>query len=516
MTEAPSDLKRSVHCEAIRTGFLEGTKEQVRMVSRNYPLPVDMTRATQGVFGEQIVAGLVARAQADAIYGIRTTDVETFDATGGSVDTNANKFRCQTGTSVGGYGVIRTKRAVRYRPGQGARFRFTAQFSTPAALSLQWAGIFSSVDFIGFGYNGTSFGVTRRIPGALHIHKFTVTAGTGGPSETATVTLNGTGFGTVLDGGLSTAQTARDLAATSYTGWEVEAVGDDVYFMNLNPAVLAGAFTYGTTGSSTATVTAVQVGAANDNDTDHVAQASWVHDTADWFDPEGLNIFEIEFGYLGAANLRFRIYRPSLGRFVDVHCMERANDASDTTVNVDNPSLKPGIIAASLGSTTNLTVQSGSLMGGVEGEIHPFRSPRGNVHTQTGVSTEANVLSVRNARVFGGAVNQQEILPALLAASVGGSKPAEVRVYKNATLTDALWTYEDEGVSCAEICTDAITAISGGTLIAAQAISGSGQASIDLTALEIHLEPTESLTITVAVSGGAGNNATASLTWLED
>lgn len=499
-----------------RLGFLEPASEMVRSVSLLHPLPTREAASSRGVFGEQITAVLVARAQADATYGIRATDVETFTATGGSADTNARKFRCQTGTSVGGYGVVRTKRAVRYRPGQGARFRFTGQFSTPAANSLQWAGIFSSVDFIGFGYNGTSFGVTRRIPGALHIHKFTITAGTGGPSETATVTLDGTGFNTALDGGLSTAEVARDLAATSYTGWEVEAVGSDLYFMALDPAALAGAFTYGTTGSSTATLSEIQAGAANDNDTDHVAQASWSHDTASWFDPEGLNIFEVEFGYLGAANLRFRIYRPSLGRFVDVHCMERANDASDTTVNVDNPSLKPGIIAASLGSTTNLTVQSGSLMGGIEGEVHPFRSPRGAVHTQTGVSTEANVLSVRNARVFGGTVNQQEILPALLAASVGGSKPAEVRVYKNATLTDAIWTYEDEGESCAEICTDAITSISGGSLIAAQAISGSGQASIDLSALEIHLEPTESLTVTVAVSGGAGNNATASLAWLED
>lgn len=515
MTVAPDDVKKAVHADAIRTGFLETDVNSVRMVSRNYPLPVDMTRASQGVFGEQVVAHLTPRVQVDSIYGIRVTDVETFTATGGSADVNARKFRCQTGTSIGGYGVIRSKRAVRYRPGFGARFRFTAQFSTPAANSLQWAGVFSSVDFIGFGYNGTSFGVTRRVPGSLHIEKFTVTAGSAGGGETITVTLDGTGVNTAVGGSLSTAEVARELAETSYTGWEVAAVGDDVYFMALSPEVKSGAFTYGTTGSSTATNSTLQVGAANDNDTDHIAQASWVHDTATWLDPEGLNIYEIEFGFLGAANLRFRIYNPSLGRFVDVHCLERANDSADTTVNVDNPSLKPGWIAASLGSTTNLTVQGASMMGAVEGELAPFRNPRGYVHTQTGVSTESNVLSVRNARVFGDTVNQQEILPRLLAASVGGSKPAEVRVYIGATLTDALWTYGEEGVSCAEICTDAI-APTGGRLIAAQAISGSGQTSIDLSELEINLGPTEILTVTIAVSGGAGNNATASLTWLED
>lgn len=36
----PSDVKKSVHCEAIRTGFLEGDAGSVRMVSESYPLPV--------------------------------------------------------------------------------------------------------------------------------------------------------------------------------------------------------------------------------------------------------------------------------------------------------------------------------------------------------------------------------------------------------------------------------------------------------------------------------------------
>ena len=35
--------------------------------------------------------------------------------------------------------MIRSKRAVRYRPGLGARFRFTAAFTAGVALSIQWA-----------------------------------------------------------------------------------------------------------------------------------------------------------------------------------------------------------------------------------------------------------------------------------------------------------------------------------------------------------------------------------------
>jgi len=59
------------------------------------------------------------------------SDLETFEATGGSADNSGNLFRCQTGTSAGGYGVVRSKEAVIYRAGEGIEATLTAAF-TPA------------------------------------------------------------------------------------------------------------------------------------------------------------------------------------------------------------------------------------------------------------------------------------------------------------------------------------------------------------------------------------------------
>jgi hypothetical protein len=61
--------------------------------------------------------------QIEAVYGLRDkTDIETFSATGGSVaaeDTGTGtEFKCSTGTSVGAYGIIRSRRSTAYRAGQ--------------------------------------------------------------------------------------------------------------------------------------------------------------------------------------------------------------------------------------------------------------------------------------------------------------------------------------------------------------------------------------------------------------
>jgi hypothetical protein len=69
-------------------------------------------------FGDQRIVELAPRVQLAATYGLINTDViETFTATGGSADVNNNLYRCQTGTSAGGYGVLRSKDGVEYRPG---------------------------------------------------------------------------------------------------------------------------------------------------------------------------------------------------------------------------------------------------------------------------------------------------------------------------------------------------------------------------------------------------------------
>lgn len=45
---------------------------------------------------------------------------------------------------------------------------------------------------------------------------------------------------------------------------------------------------------------------------------------------------------------------------------------------------------------------------------------------------------------------------------------------------------------------------------------GGDSKDLDLSGLNIHLAPGDSITITALVSGGAGSDASSSMTWYED
>lgn len=513
----PSDVKHHTHCDAIRAGFLEGDVNSVRMVSQDHPLPVSQPQS-RGVFGEQIVGQLDPVIQLDASYGLRsTTDVEVLSAAGGSATAADGLWDCATGTSVGGYGVLRSRRVVRYKAGLGVRFRFTAAFDSDnaTALSLQWAGVFSAVDFVGFGYNGTSFGLNRRAPGKIGVYEFDITTGTGGAGETITITLDGTAFPVAVGSGLTTAEVASALAAETYTGWLAEATGSEVYFYQTNPAAFTGAFSFASTGTAAATVTQRVAGAANDNDSGHVAQTSWDRQPFTGFDPSNLNAYEVLIGYLGAANFTFRVYDPTRSVYQTVHTVSFSDTDGYTGPNLNDPSLRVGYIAASLGSTTDLHVYGASMLGAREGFSRPSRNPQAWSSSAGSVTTEQNLLSVRNGDIFNRVVNRQEILPLRASFAVGSGKPAEVRVYLNGAVTGGAWSYVEENVSHAHY-DETGGAVTGGRLVAAAAIPGGGSTQINLSDFGIRLSPGDTLNLTAFVSGGAGSDVSASLTWQED
>lgn len=145
--------------------------------------------ADKGAFHDTLMLEINPIVQIQAVYGLREK-VETFTATGGSVSVVDNKFVCQTGTSVGGYGVIRSLRPVVYKPGQGLFCRGTAMFDSANALanSFQTFGMFNATDGLFFGYLGANYGINHEYGGRLEIQRLTLTVGAGG-AETGTVTL---------------------------------------------------------------------------------------------------------------------------------------------------------------------------------------------------------------------------------------------------------------------------------------------------------------------------------------
>jgi hypothetical protein len=133
-----------------------------------------------GAFGEQLTSHKTPVVQIANKYKIdpaNLTDLlEIFEATGGSADNNGNLFRCQTGTSSGGYGVVRSRETLNYAAGQGVEALFTAKFTTGIASSLQFGGMFSLTETLAFGYDGADFSCLHSYDGEAEVQLITVTA----------------------------------------------------------------------------------------------------------------------------------------------------------------------------------------------------------------------------------------------------------------------------------------------------------------------------------------------------
>jgi hypothetical protein len=186
-----------------------------------------------GAFGEQITSHKTPIVQIANKYQIdpaESQDLEIFEATGGSADNDANMFRCQTGTSAGAYGVVRSKETLNYRAGQGVEAMMTASFTTGIASSLQFAGMFSLTETLAFGYDGADFSVIHEYNGQAEIQLITVTVTGAG---TCTVTLDGTASAGIAVTNSTVQTNAREIADglkadTLANSWRFEQVDDMV------------------------------------------------------------------------------------------------------------------------------------------------------------------------------------------------------------------------------------------------------------------------------------------------
>lgn len=486
-----------------------------------------------GAFGELLTAGLTPRVQIDAIFGILSSDHETLtDGVSGSATASGSMFVCETGTSSGGYGVIRSRRLLRYRPGQGMRLRFTGLFTTGVANSQQFAGGFTATEAVGFGYSGTSFGVWRRDAGSAKIVRLTVTAAAAG-AETITVTLNSVAFTVATGGALATTalvaeRIAENIVATGWTSTvSPTSNGSTVTFIQGNPAVADGTYSLSSTGTVTGTFATIQAGVANVTTGANVfiAQADWNLDVMDGsggatnpsgilLDPTKLNIYEVVIPYLGAGAITYYVRLPG-GGHQEVHRIEWPN--AQTTPNMKNPTLRLGWFAASLGSTTNLTVKGASASGFTEGDILPLRDPFGTSRNGfTAEATEYVAFVIRVGGTFGSTVNQREVVPiSLLVGTETSNRIVRVRLVLNPTLTGTVdWGYVDSATSCVEVATPTALTPSGGTTVGNSASATGSPTTLNLRDTGLRLQPGYTLAVCLQTASGSAVT-TSAMNWNE-
>lgn len=469
------------------------------------------TASNRSAFGDLVSESMEPITQISAQYGLLSS-LETYNATGGTVSTSDNMFVCTTGTNIGGYGVIRTKKPTIYREGQGLMARFTAIFDPDNAVanSLQFAGLFNVQDTIAFGYRGADFGIIYDTYGAQEIRKLTIT---GAGNGTLDLTLNSVTYNVPITTG-TVEHNAYEIEAwmnANQSVWDAEQVDDIVVFRNRNAAAVAGTYSIG--GSSGLTGSIAQTAAGTAKTASTILEEDWNGENVT-FDKSKGNVFMIKVSYLGFGPISFFVMDSS-GTFKRVHTIEYQNN--NIKPSISNRALKVGWTAASLGSTTNITVKGASAGTFIEGRSTLNSESHASINSNTSVSTSFEaVLTIKALESFGAKAMLGRIAFTGIEVSTDSTKEVVFKISKNATLGETNFTYHEEGDSIALVdVVDHADSSNAHAIYAGQVGSG-GSVSRNLKPFGIDLLANETLTVYAKVVSGSASDVTVTLIWKED
>lgn len=124
-------------------------------------------KTSPSAYGEIMTVNITPVIQADFNYGINGQTFTTSSLSGSFSNVDSNLVLECSGTA-GSFAQVRTKKIVRYRPGQGNGIRFTSMFTTGSEGTKQLYGIGDVDDGIFIGMSGSNFGIMRRSFGEDH------------------------------------------------------------------------------------------------------------------------------------------------------------------------------------------------------------------------------------------------------------------------------------------------------------------------------------------------------------
>jgi len=513
----------------------ERTLHEVYIRADEYGNLLNEGACSKSAFGENISIPITPKIQADAVYGLdpREFEIFTFSATG--IATHANStFVVGAGSSANSYGVIRSTNFIRYRPGQGVVARFTGSFSNNPVGFTQRAGLFNQENAIQIGYAHTNgkFGVLRANGGKAHIHDFNFTALANG---TVTVTLNGTTFtGVTLSAG-SVAGNISQLAQ----GLRAQALFNALYLLEYDQGRLrflatslgaqTGTFNMTSTATITFTSAARQVGATQTEN--WTFQEDFTIDKLDGtgysgvtLDPSKLNVYQINFRWLGAGEIRYAVENPLNGDMIFFHHEHYSN--RNTVPHLDNPSMKIGYVAANLNNGVGVvTCRGASFLGAIEGIVERTRLPYSvtatRIDSMNSPGSLYHLVSLKNRLIYQGKVNTRDLIVSRLTASVNTTgDPAVIRLFYNPTITNYLrWTTQGEYNASLYAFQDSTGLFTLGSQsippIAAFHVSNGDTIDVDLSAMGVHIPPNNFLTAVVTSTSNI-TNASASFIYVED
>lgn len=256
-----------------------------------------------------------------------------------------------------------------------------------------------------------------------------------------------------------------------------------------------------------------------------VAQSDWddpldgTGESGIVFDHTKLNVFQINYQYLGAGAINFYIQNPSTGGYVLFHIIKYSN--TNILPSTFNPNYHFTLWVDNKGTTDNMIMKSSSFAYFMEGstsfiELHQPQNSTG-IKSKTTVTSEVAIFTIRNKSSYVSKTNFIDIFLEHITASIEASAAnnlGSVRLVKNATLGGTP-SYADISTSNSVVEIDvAGTTVTGGVDIFPAPLAGKNDRILErLTDYKIILNPGE----TVTLAGVSANSATieGSLLWKE-
>lgn len=472
-------------------------------------------------FGELSVTESTPVVQLQFPYNINTRIVEVRDNFGISTVVN-NMANLSTGAAANQSANILSLKPVKYNAGQGGLWRGTAVFTTGVANSFQWIGIGDSLDGYFFGYNGATFSILRRQGGVPETRRLAITTGSTGIDD-VTITLNGNALSVSLTGASDTTVTANEIAAADYSnvgrGWEVHAMGANVFFRSYSDDARSGTYTLTDATSAVGSFSQSLAGAtATESIT---AITSWSEDKMAGAGPSSMtlnptkgNVYQIRYEWLGFGAIEYSIENDDTGAFQLVHRIDYSN--VNIIPSVNNPTLPLCAIAENISNTSDIVLKIGSSGGFIEGRNEvPGVSNSFGTQTASISTTETPIFTLHSHDIYKGKVNRVGVKMLFGSISVDGTKPAIIRVRKNATLVGSSFSPLDSDTATIHIDSQA-TSVTGDAkdIIFQQSVAKAGTATIDFEKLQIMLFAPDFLTLSIEATSGT-TDAVSTFNWEE-
>lgn len=497
-------------------------------------------------FEEPLAVTITPVIQQNAVYGLDPANWDTTELNGGNVDVNTNSvWQVTSGTSPGGYARLATSKYMTYQPGQGSMFRWTAAFTatgtTKNALGVdnivQNTGPIDREDGYSVGYSGSTvddasrkIGFLHRRNGSAQIEQLTVTVAPTG-AQTATITLNNVAFTVLLTTSTSTAFTAKQicvaLRADPVCGqqWDIEACSNIVTFTYYSPGPKTSTYSFSSTGAGTIAVASFSQLVLGVTPTDvWTYVGSWDNQDIQ-FDPTKLNVFGLDFRWLGAGIVRLFMEDPATGRMVLVHTQRWAS--TSTVPHLNKPSLRlvyrSGTTNNAITPSQNVIVSGSSVFSGIQGVVVQTTSSQSYYAldgTTRAKDTVWHLLSIQNPLTRGNDINKSTLIMQDLSVSAQANDPSVVYVIKNCIGTSSLILFQPIPNTTpfvfAQYSTTALTEdLALDTIALIQSIGVNGSAQFVLGSYNLTLSPGETLSFFIS-STNAINKSSIGVAWKVD